>query len=370
MKDKFFTILKLMPLEERLMGVGMIKKILKFFGITLLIFVAFLAVFLLVSTVLEYRPADVYVLDVTGSAGRSLESGDSLTILAYNIGYAALSADQDFFMDGGSMVRPAEKAIVERNMAGILKFIAATPADIYLLQEVDINSKRSYRINQVEQFINKTGMNAAFAYNFNSIYTPFPIPMIGKVESGLLTLTNLEVKEATRVSLPVPFKWPIRLFNLKRCLLVERVPAGEKELVLVNFHLEAYDDGEGKREQLNKLMALLIQEYQKGNYVIAGGDFNHIFPGAAYPDVYPELWVPGELDESMLPEGWQFAFDASVPTCRLLNKPFSGNYEDTQLYVIDGYILSPNVRLDFVQTIDTSFDFSDHHPVLLKVTLE
>ena len=50
------------------------------------------------------------------------------------------------------------------------------------------------------------------------------------------------------MQLPCPFSWPTRIANLKRCLLVERIPIADsdKELVLVNLHLEAYDDGEGK----------------------------------------------------------------------------------------------------------------------------
>jgi endonuclease/exonuclease/phosphatase family metal-dependent hydrolase len=306
---------------------------------------------------------------VTGDAKRSIRAGDSLALISYNIGYGALGAGQDFFMDGGEMVRPDSKDVILENMAGIREFLANTPADVYLIQEVDIKARRSFYVDQMSQLIETTQKNAAFAYNFKSLFTPFPIPPIGKAESGLLTLTDLEIHSAERISLPVPFSWPISMFNLKRCLLLQRIPAGQQELVLINLHLEAYDDGEGKKEQMAMLMDLLIEEYEKGNYVIAGGDFNHIFPGSAYPDVYPDLWIPGELEESILPDGWQFAFDKEVPSCRLLNKPFNGNYHETQLFVIDGFIISPNIRLDSVRTIDLSFEHADHQPVMLHVTL-
>ena len=87
--------------------------------------------------------------------------------------------------------------------------------------------------------------------------------------------------QAQRQSLPVPFKWPIRVANLKRCLLVERFTVADsgRELVLINLHLEAYDDGEGKAAQTKMLREFLQAEYEKGNYVIAGGDFNQTFPG-------------------------------------------------------------------------------------------
>lgn len=50
--------------------------------------------------------------------------------------------------------------------------------------------------------------------------------------------------------------------------------------MLVNLHLEAYDDGEGKIAQTKQLREFIQSEYEKGNYVIAGGDLNQVFPGS------------------------------------------------------------------------------------------
>ena len=162
---------------------------------------------------------------------------------------------------------------------------------------------------------------------------------------------------------------------MKRCLLVSRLPieGSDRELVLINLHLEAYDSGEGKIAQTRQLTEFIQREYEKGNYVIAGGDFNQVFPGSleVYPNTHAENWAPGVLEEGSLPEGFIFAFDLSVPTCRLLNQPYDpSDTVNTQYFVIDGFILSPNVRLDSVETLDKSFADSDHNPVLLRVTLE
>lgn len=348
----------------------MAKRIGKTIGFIAIAIAVLFGIFLVISAIKEYKPQETEALAVTGSGQRDLSAGDSLTLVTFNIGYGALSADQDFFMDGGSTVRPQNAQVVEQNMDGIAAFLTATPADVYLIQEADMASKRSYYLNEVEFLTQATQKNSAFAYNFNSFYVPYPLPTIGKVESGLLSLTSLDVREARRVSLPVPFKWPVSMFNLKRCLLVERVPVGEHDLVLVNLHLEAYDNGEGKQEQTERLMGLLEEEYSKGNYVIAGGDFNQVFPKAAYPEVDVENWVPAELEQSLLPHGWQFGYDASIPTCRLLSTVYTGDDANMQFYVIDGYILSPNVRLDDVKTIDLGFTHSDHHPVQMEVTLQ
>ena len=61
---------------------------------------------------------------------------------------------------------------------------------------------------------------------------------------------------------------------------------------------------------------------------------------------------------------------ATTPSCRLLNHPYDPNPAGNQFYVIDGFILSPNVRLDRVETMDHQFQYTDHNPVIIEVTLE
>jgi endonuclease/exonuclease/phosphatase family metal-dependent hydrolase len=178
-----------------------------------------------------------------------------------------------------------------------------------------------------------------------------------------------------RINQPSPFAWPVRVANLKRCLLAEWIPiaGSDKELVLVNLHLEAYSSDSGRDAQMRVLMDFLNAEYAKGNYCIAGGDFNQNFPGldpALFRVKNDEYWAPGALTQNMLQPGWSFAADTQTPSCRLLNEPYSGSYEDSQLYVIDGFILSPNVRLQSVKTLADGFAYSDHHPVSLEVVLD
>ena len=139
--------------------------------------------------------------------------------------------------------------------------------------------------------------------------------------------------------------------------------------MLVNLHLEAYDDGEGKEAQTAMLLQLLQDEYAKGNYVIAGGDFNQSFPDGTdrYPIASGADWTPGTLGD--LPAGWRYAWDSAAPTCRLLNQPYSAGSSGTQFYVIDGFILSPNVEPVSVRTQDAEFAVTDHNPVVLEARL-
>ncbi|MCR5213716.1 MAG: endonuclease [Eubacterium sp.] len=362
-------------------------------------------------TAVEYRPEDVEKVEintVTGQ-GQKLIQGSSLKVMTWNIGYGALGDDADFFMDGGESVMTTIPERVDVNLAGVAGNISSNDPDIVFLQEVDLNSKRSYFNDELlylkgEIYKNstidwETGIDYAlfadedgnlrepdeyastFAYNYKAELVPYPFPEnLGKVESGISTISKYQISDAERISLPCPFKWPIRTANLKRCLLVNRLPiydeAGnetDKELVLVNLHLEAYDDGEGKIAQTQQLKTLLQEEYDKGNYVIAGGDFNQTFSNvdtSMYPDI-EGTWKCGQIDVKDFSDNWQLLMDNSSPTCRSLDQPYQGADKDNfQYYMIDGFIVSDNIKVDSLQTLNYVFMASDHNPVLMNVTLE
>ena len=358
------------------------KKFLKKFFKCLLILVlaAVLAVGALVGwlSAVEYQPAPVETVEDGFAGGGSVyavPAGAELNILSWNIGYAALGAGSDFIMDGGENIRAADRPTVLKYLSGIKQTVRGGNYDIVLLQEVDTDSSRTYGINEADEL---SFASFSFALNYSCPYVPNPytyfIHPFGKINSGLLTCANYAVERSERHALPCPFSWPLRTMNLKRCLLVSYLPIrdSDKQLVLVNLHLEAYDDGEGKIAQTKQLMSFLEQEYKKGNYVIAGGDFNQVFPGAleAYPNTHPENWIPGVLEESSLPEGFSYVYDLSVPSCRLLNRPYDpSDTVNTQYYVIDGLIVSPNVVVNEVETLDLGFADSDHNPIRLSVRL-
>ena len=326
-------------------------------------------------TATEYRPAAVEEADVVRAGDvESVKEGETLKVLSWNVGYAGLGKGEDFFMDGGTRSKPDSRDTVLRYLGGISASIGEIDPDLVLLQEVDSNSGRTYSIDE-RSFLSGGMSCESYALNYSCPFVPVPVPPIGKVNSGLYTMTDeLQIARAERHSLPCPFSWPLRIANLKRCLLVSCLPieGSDKQLVLVNLHLEAYDDGEGKIAQTKQLMDFLEEQYELGNYVIAGGDFNQIFPGGLeqYPNEHPDLWTPGLLEEESLPEGFRYLFDLSVPSCRLLNQPYDpSDTANTQYYVIDGFIVSPNVTVESVEGLDLGFENADHNPVLITVTL-
>ena len=267
-------------LTEYQMGLLQMRRLIKGLGIILLVLVLLTAAGLTFLTIMEYRPKETESVIGDHPVEAVLQPGEPLTLVTWNCGYGALGDNADFFMDGGSSVYTADRTRLESNLTGIRNALADLNPDLLLLQEVDISSSRSDHLDE-RTFLRTSGSYAseAFAYNYNCLFVPYPLPPIGHVESGMYTLSRAPIRQADRIQLPCPFSWPTRVANLKRGLLVSRIPllGTEKELVLINLHLEAYDNGTGKEAQTKKLVQVMQTEAAAGNYVIVGGDFNQSF---------------------------------------------------------------------------------------------
>lgn len=359
------------------------KKFIKAILSVLFHLVFFTALFAAYLTVQEYKPADLEKMNIYGAKSTRLNTEVDYRFATWNIGYGALGDNADFFMDGGKMVNTATEERVVYNLDGICDVIDQLDPDFLFFQELDISSSRSYFIDE-KQYISDNcesrivDRQYVFAPNFSVSFLPYPIPPIGKVYSGLLTFSKYSITDAERYQLPCPFKWPSRVANIKRCLLVTRhsIAGSDKELVFINLHLEAYDDGEGKVEQTNMLKGIMADEVAKGNYVIAVGDFNQVFSTtdtSRYPNI-DAPWEPGFIDVNEFDPDLSFYTDPSVPTGRSLDRVLitaeNKDPEHFQYYMLDGVIASSNVVIKDISTIDLGFKYSDHNPVYVEFYLE
>ena len=332
-----------------------------------------------------YRIEDNFSLEINNNQSERVAVGQNYTITTYNIGFGAYTQDFSFFMDSGEMLdgtkvtgqnsKAKDKDTVLTNTNGAIAAIKAQNVDFAFFQEVDRDGDRSRHVNQFEMITNGfSDFSGVYAQNFHSAYLfyPFNDPH-GKTDAGLVTLSSKYAESSVRRSFPVDNSFFNKFFDLDRCFSITYLPIenSEKMLCLVNIHMSAYDEGGLiRQQQLKMINDVLSAEVKKGNYVVAGGDFNHDIANSV--DLFetqqkkPE-WVY-ELSDENLADGLRFVSASNAPTCRSTDMPYEKgvNYS----VVLDGFIVSDNVEAIEVANIDTDFAFSDHNPAKMTFRLK
>jgi len=338
-----------------------------------IVVILYFAGVLIYATLTEFNPGPIEIIPVEKDKMEVVHVQNEFNLLSWNIGYGGLGKEMDFFYEGGKMVMPSN-SLYSKYMNGVSDFIISMDSvDFFLLQEVDFHSKRSYSQNQAQiLFSNFNNRSFTTALNYKSAYVPVPyLNPMGKVNSGLVTWSKLNPYEAQRISSPASYNWPKKLFLPKRCLLTTRykVESGH-DLVVINLHNSAFDDADALRdEELKLIRKFALDEYTNGNYVLAGGDWNQNPPGLKITinggyKLKPLRPIPADL----MPEGWNWAFDPSLPTNRDVDKPFDN--KTTNCTTIDFFLASPNIEVLKTQTLDLGFEYSDHLPVILQIRLK
>lgn len=351
------------------------KKIIKSLCVALSVILLVVLGYILYVVFSYYRVEDNLVLDVWGEATDNAPVNTELSLTTYNIGFGAYSDDYSFFMDGGEHARALSKDAVINNTNGAIETIMDINPDFLLWQEVDIDGTRSYHINQKDIIGEKfAGYDSVFAQNYDSPYFLYPFnEPIGANKSGILTLSRFNIESGIRKSLPVENSLT-KFLDLDRAYSVSVIKTSDgKELVLYNVHLSAYtSDGTIAEEQLKILSEDMQQQYDKGNYIIAAGDFNKDMLGDSskyFERCEGEYNWAVPFNESLLPQGITSHSGSNVPSCRNAESAFKGDGTDFVVSV-DGILVSDNVEVLSCETVDTSFAYSDHNPVYLKFILK
>ena len=164
----------------------LIMKILKYILKLLIILVALFVLFLIYASVADFRP-DIKKTIFQSASPDTIDVSSGLSLMIWNIGYSGLGDDMDFFYDGGKQVRTSRERTLE-NFNFIRNFLENNDTlDFILLQEVDIRSRRSYRINQydsLKKILN--GYFPFFATNYDVKFVPSPATNpLGSVKSRI-----------------------------------------------------------------------------------------------------------------------------------------------------------------------------------------
>ena len=344
-------------------------------GLTILALILLAVIGYVAYLLLQYsRIEDNLPLEVAENAAGEISADQEYTIVTWNLGFGAYSADYSFFMDGGKESRAYSKDAVYENISGAIERLNALNPDLMLLQEIDTDSTRSYHVNERElletAFPEKTSV---FAVNYHSAYLMYPFTEPhGQSNSGILTFSDFEIQSSVRRSLPIETGLT-KFLDLDRCYSVSRIPvANGKTLCLYNLHLSAYTtDGTIANDQLEMLLADMRGEYESGNYVVGGGDFNKDLLGNS-AEVFgvsggDYTWAQS-IPESILGSGVELEVSENlVPSCRNTDI----GYEPGKSFVVtvDGFLVSDNVEVTSVETVDAGFAVSDHNPVKMVFRL-
>lgn len=351
-----------------------LKRIVGLIVFVLVVAVLYLAVIIIWGTFSDYKPDAISKLEISGKTIDKISLDSTFTLLSWNIGFCGLGAEMDFFYDGGKMVRPT-KLLIEKYTNGVVNYLqSADSIDFIFLQEVDKNSSRTGKQDEIEKIqAALPDYASSFGTNYKVSFVPLPFTNpLGKVEMGQMNLSKYQPISSQRYSYFSAYAWPKRLFMLDRCFVVSRFQLNNgKELVLMNTHNSAYDaDGKLRDAEMPIIRDLMLNEFSKGNYVVAGGDWNQNPPNydlskikQTYPAVEREF-----LDSKLFPGNWQVVYDPQNPTNREIDAPLTKNV--TEVTIIDYFILSPNIQLEAIKTFVQDFQFSDHEPVFLKIKIK
>ncbi|MBQ6811419.1 MAG: endonuclease/exonuclease/phosphatase family protein [Firmicutes bacterium] len=355
------------------------KKFLKIAGIVLGVLLLIVLAYVAYVFIDYDRIEDNQELAVEGNAVIDAVSADTeYTVVTQNIGFGAYTADFTFFMDGGESSWAESEESVVNCVNGIAKNIDENMApDFILFQEVDFDSTRSYHVDQKAMLCDAfDGYDEVFAVNYHSAFLMYPFTEPhGASNSGILTMSQSDVTSALRRSFPISTGFS-KFLDLDRCYSVSRIAVENgKELVLYNVHSSAYGGDDAIRAgQMGMLFDDMASEYAKGNYVVAGGDFNHDFTGSSTQDLNDmednEFGWAQPFPAEMLPDGISRCVDytvgADVPTSRNCDVPYS---EDSVVFILDGFLVSDNVEVTYLENVDAQFEYTDHNPVLMRFKL-
>ena len=211
-------------------------------------------------------------------------SVDTITVMTWNIRFGAGLAHWFGDSPGDRVILPAEE--VYHNLEGIAAKIESVQPDILLLQEVDVQSKRTGYIDEVQYLLDNTYFNYG---TFASIWKAQNIPSdgLGRMNMGNAILSRWPITFAERVKLPLRGDQDAltKYFYLRRNYIKAQIALpGITDFTALCIHLSAFSTDDTKQRQLTIFKNELDGLSAKSIPFVAGGDFNLLPPGASVID--------------------------------------------------------------------------------------
>jgi endonuclease/exonuclease/phosphatase family metal-dependent hydrolase len=237
-------------------------------------------------------------------------------VMTWNIRFGA--GRRPWFGDAcGDNVIFTKEEITETLQKIVAKINEIQP-DILLLQEVDLNSKRSGYTDQVRFILDNTYFNYAVAGS--QWRTQFiPSDGLGRLDEENLVLSRWKITEAVRIQLPLRGDQDkLTRYFYERCSIVKckiGIP-GMNNFYVLNTHASAFATDDTKKKHIETFKAELDALNNQGSLFVAGGDLNTLPPGSDSTDYCMEDICPGESyhqpnDNPMHKEGSNYTPESS-----------------------------------------------------------
>ena len=287
---------------------------------------------------------------------RHYESGDTLSVMTYNIGY----------LSGMTNNRALERSeeFVKGNEKQLVKFLKRSKPDIMGVQEIDFGSKRSYYVNQGDLINENCNFSDfQFSINWNKRYVPFPTWPIsahfGKIVSGQAVFSSFPIghKETIKLENEIDNHFLYKAFYLNKLIQVSDVLAGSDTIKIIHVHLEAFD--KEARVNSTKVVVDLFEKYSADMPVLLIGDFNSK-PGFEEEDaminVLGAKYAQSAITQKMyeVDPTQYFTFDTSEP------------------YQMIDYIIYNDNFIEPVnaEVLSEAGEISDHFPVFMEFVIK
>lgn len=219
---------------------------------------------------------------------------DTIKVMTWNIRFGA--GRLPWFGDscGDRVILSEDEVLI--NLRGIAEMITQVKPDILFLQEIDVQSKRSAYIDQVQWLLNHTYFNYG---SYASMWKAQIVPSdgLGKIDTGNAVLSRWKIIKAERIQLPLRGDQDAltKYFYLRRNILKTKIDLpGVDSFYALDIHSSAFSTDDTKQKQLIRFKEELDKLDAAGSYFVAGGDLNEIPPGSDSTDFCDEDKCSGE----------------------------------------------------------------------------
>ena len=242
--------------------------------------------------------------DYTAKTLATPPNKDTLTVVVWNIRFGIGRAK--WFGDSCGDLVLFDDQQIKNGLELLANKITEIDADILLLQEVDIESKRSAYIDQVQWLLDHTSMNYGVYASYWDVQF-IPSDGLGRMNAGNAILSKWPLSEGERIQLSLRGDQDAltKAFYVRRNVLKAVVNYPGSPFWAVDIHASAFSNDETKQKQFLEFKDVLDEIDAKGEIFVAGGDLNELPPGAVKNNYCDDDRCPDELSED--DEGCDFS---------------------------------------------------------------